>query len=182
MSSTQPLSGGNWTDLKWKPWSSLIRHCISCGHSARVGKVTWHWGRLDVLCLGYRAVAGLHMSWLCQLPWSKLYQDESTHWSSWLPQFKPLGEHLWILRPFVWNSLKDIRNSFGQAPISLAAKDALSRCRSRRGSLASFLSARELNPKPSDKCFWNEVMDRFCNEGSAVDEIIWNSAAIRSVP
>ena len=67
--------------------------------------------------------------------------------------------------------------------ISLAAKDALSRCRSRRGSLASFLSARELNPKPSDKCFWNEVMDRFCKEGwfLTVDEIIWNSAAIRSV-
>ena len=108
-----PLSGGNWTDLKWKP-SSLIRHCISCGHSARVGKVTWHWGRLDVLCLGYRAVAGLHMSWLCQLPWSKLYQDESTHWSSWLPQFKPLGEHLWILRP--------IRNSFGQAPNKFSSK------------------------------------------------------------
>jgi len=154
--------------MAWKPCSRLvlvaqfltwcIRYCISCGQSARVREVTWHWGRLDVWCLGSclcmapMSPSGLHTSSLPSLPSSWQADDYANFPDQTLKMSLLFSIQAFGATPFGFSDhLCDIRRrrisvtALAKLLISFAAKDALSRCRSRRGSLASFLSASELH-------------------------------------
>ena len=109
--------------LTWR-----IRHYISCGHSVREREVTWHWG-LDVLD------AGEVWCLSCLLHGIKCPQ---VHWKIFLTISTKLMTSGWLCQlPCSWRSSDKFRSKRCSLPM-----------RSRRGSLASFLSASELHSIP----------------------------------